>query len=84
MDMFELEKASGLMFKLLLKLARTLVLIVGPDFKRNDAGQILINPSTGLPEYDKSNHVLENASWKWTGGVTTTLTYKKLITKCDI
>nr|MBP7097929.1 TonB-dependent receptor [Prevotella sp.] len=78
MDMFELEKASWLDVQVAAKVGENFGSIVGPDFKRNDAGQILINPSTGLPEYDKSNHVLGNASWKWTGGVTTTLTYKNL------
>ena len=52
--------------------------IVGPDFKRNENGDILIDPQTGLPQYDKSNHVLGNASWDWTGGLGTTLTYKNL------
>jgi TonB-linked SusC/RagA family outer membrane protein len=78
MDMFELEKASWLDVQVAAKVGENFGSIVGPDFKRNDAGQILIDPSTGLPEYDKSNHVLGNASWKWTGGITTTLTYKNL------
>lgn len=78
MDMFELEKASWLDVQVAAKVGENFGSIVGPDFKRNNAGQILIDPSTGLPEYDKSNHVLGNASWKWTGGITTTLTYKNL------
>lgn len=78
MDMFELEKASWLDVQVAAKVGENFGSIVGPDFKRNNAGQILIDPSTGLPEYDKSNHVLGNASWKWTGGITTTLTYKDL------
>ncbi|MDD6437933.1 MAG: SusC/RagA family TonB-linked outer membrane protein [Prevotella sp.] len=76
MDMFELEKASWLDVQVAAKVGENFGSIVGPDFKRNAAGQVLIDPSTGLPEYDKSNHVLGNASWDWTGGVTTTLTYK--------
>lgn len=78
MDMFELEKASWLDVQVAAKVGENLGSIVGPDFKRNDAGQVLIDPSTGLPEYDKSNHVLGNASWDWTGGMTTTLSYKNL------
>ncbi len=78
MDMFELEKASWLDVQVAAKVGENFGSIVGPDFKRNDAGQVLIDPSTGLPEYDKSNHVLGNASWDWTGGVTTTLSYKNL------
>ena len=78
MDMFELEKATWLDVQVAAKVGENFGSIVGPDFKRNAAGQVLIDPSTGLPEYDKSNHVLGNASWDWTGGVTTTLTYKNL------
>lgn len=78
MDMFELEKASWLDVQVAAKVGENFGSIVGPDFKRNDAGQVLIDPATGLPEYDKSNHVLGNASWDWTGGVTTTLSYKNL------
>lgn len=78
MDMFELEKATWLDVQVAAKVGENFGSIVGPDFKRNAAGQVLIDPSTGLPEYDKSNHVLGNASWNWTGGVTTTLTYKNI------
>ena len=78
MDMFELEKATWLDVQVAAKVGENFGSIVGPDFKRNAAGQVLIDPSTGLPEYDKSNHVLGNASWDWTGGVTTTLSYKNL------
>lgn len=78
MDMFELEKATWLDVQVAAKVGENFGAIVGPDFKRNAAGEVLIDPSTGLPEYDKSNHVLGNASWDWTGGVTTTLSYKNL------
>lgn len=78
MDMFELEKATWLDVQVAAKVGENFGSIVGPDFKRNDNGDILINKETGLPEYDKSNHVLGNASWDWTGGATTNLTYKNL------
>ncbi|NDV83042.1 SusC/RagA family TonB-linked outer membrane protein [Bacteroides sp. 51] len=78
MDMFELEKASWLDVQVAAKVGENFGSIVGPDFKRNANGDILIDAQTGLPEYDKSNHVLGNASWDWTGGATTTLTYKNL------
>lgn len=78
MDMFELEKATWLDVQVAAKVGEDFGSIVGPDFKRNAAGDILINPQTGLPEYDKSNHVLGNASWDWTGGLSTTFTYKNL------
>ena len=78
MDMFELEKAAWLDVQVAAKVGENFGSIVGPDFKRNENGDILIDPQTGLPQYDKSNHVLGNASWDWTGGVGTTLTYKNL------
>ena len=77
-DMFELEKASWLDVQIAAKVGENYGSIVGPDFKRNEHGQVIINSSTGLPEYDKSNHVLGNASWDWTGGLTTSLNYKNL------
>lgn len=76
MDMFELEKASWLDVQVAAKVGENFGSIVGPDFKRNENGEILIDPATGLPRYDKSNQVLGNASWDWTGGAVTTLRYK--------
>ncbi len=78
MDIFELEKATWLDVQVAAKVGENFGSIVGPDFKYNENGDILIDPQTGLPQYDKSNHVLGNASWDWTGGATTTLTYKRL------
>ncbi len=78
MDMFELEKASWLDVQVAAKVGENFGSIVGPDFKRNDKGDILIDPSTGLPMYDKGNHVLGNASWDWTGGLNTTFRYKNI------
>ena len=76
MDMFELEKASWLDVQVAAKVGENFGSIVGPDFQRNENGDILIDPATGLPMYDKSNHVLGNASWDWTGGLSTTFRYK--------
>lgn len=78
MDMFELEKATWCNVEVAAVVGENFGSIVGPDFKRNAQGQILIDPNSGLPEYDQSNHILGNASWDWTGGLTTTLTYKNL------
>lgn len=78
MDMFELEKASWLDVQVAAKVGENFGSIVGPDFERNANGDILIDAQTGLPKYDKSNHVLGNASWDWTGGVFTNFTYKNL------
>lgn len=76
MDMFELEKATWLDVQIAAKVGENFGSIIGPDFQRNDKGEILIDPATGLPLYDKSNHVLGNASWDWTGGLSTTFSYK--------
>lgn len=78
MDMFELEKATWLDVQVAAKVGENFGSIVGPDFQRNENGDILIDPSTGLPMYDKSNHVLGNASWNWTGGVYTNFSYKNI------
>lgn len=76
MDMFELEKATWLDVQVAAKVGENFGSIVGPDFQRNEKGDILIDATTGLPMYDKSNHVLGNASWDWTGGINTTFHYK--------
>ena len=78
MDMFELEKATWLDVQVAAKVGENFGSIVGPDFQRNGNGDILIDPATGLPMYDKSNHVLGNASWDWTGGVYTNFSYKNI------
>ncbi len=78
MDMFELEKATWLDVQVAAKVGENFGSIVGPDFQRNENGDILIDPATGLPMYDKSNHVLGNASWDWTGGLHTGFSYKNL------
>lgn len=78
MDMFELEKASWLDVQIAAKVGENFGSIVGPDFQRNEQGQVLIDATTGLPMYDKTNQVLGNASWDWTGGVATTLRYKNI------
>ncbi|PZX19229.1 TonB-linked SusC/RagA family outer membrane protein [Breznakibacter xylanolyticus] len=78
MDMIELEKAAWLDVQVAAMVGENFGSIVGPDFMRNESGDVLIDSKTGLPQYDKSNHVLGNASWDWTGGLGTTLTYKNL------
>ena len=75
-DMFELEKATWLDVQIAAKVGENFGSIVGPDFARNAQGEILIDPATGLPKYDKSNHVLGNASWDWTGGLNTVLRWR--------
>ena len=77
-DLFELEKATWQDVQIAAVVGENFGSIIGPDFKRNENGDILIDPSTGLPQYDNSNHVLGNASWDWTGGVVTNFTYKNI------
>ena len=52
--------------------------IMGRDYVRNNSGDILVNPSTGLPEISDEVSVLGNATWDWTGGVNTYLKYKNI------
>ena len=78
MDMFELERASWLNVAVVAMEGQDYGALVGPDFKRNENGDVLIDPSTGLPQYDTSNHILGNASWDWTGGVYTNFRWKDL------
>lgn len=77
-DLFELEKATWQDVQIAAVVGENFGSIIGPDFKRNENGDILIDPSTGLPQYDNSNHILGNASWDWTGGLVTNFTYKNL------
>jgi TonB-linked SusC/RagA family outer membrane protein len=50
--------------------------ILGRDFKRNENGDVIVNATSGLPEITEDLQVLGNASWDWTGGISTSLTYK--------
>ena len=77
-DLFELEKATWQDVQIAAVVGENFGSIIGPDFKRNENGDTLIDPSTGLPQYDNSNHILGNASWDWTGGVVTNFTYKNI------
>ena len=49
-------------------------------FKRNLDGKLIVNPNTGLPvKADNDEYrLLGNAQWDWTGGASTTVTYKNL------
>lgn len=78
MDLFELEKATWCNVEVAAVKGQNFGSIIGPDFVRNANGDVIIDASTGLPKYDMSNHILGNASWDWTGGLTTTFTYKNL------
>ena len=76
MDYFEIERAIWCNVSVGAEVGKNFGSIIGPDFKRNANGDILINPETGLPQYDETTRTLGNASWDWTGGFYHTLTYK--------
>ncbi len=76
MDYFEIEKAMWCNVSVGAEVGKNFGSIIGPDFKRNANGDILINPETGLPLYDEKTRTLGNASWDWTGGFYHTLSYK--------
>ena len=76
MDYFEIERAIWCNVSVGAEVGKNFGSIIGPDFKRNANGDILINPETGLPQYDETTRTLGNASWAWTGGFYHTLTYK--------
>ena len=76
MDYFELEKAMWCNVSVGAEVGKNFGSIVGPDFQRNENGDILINPSTGMPMYDETPMTLGNASWDWTGGGYLTASYK--------
>ena len=76
MDYFEIERAIWCNVSVGAEVGKNFGSIIGPDFKRNANGDILINPETGLPQYDETTRTLGNASWDWTGGFYHTLSYK--------
>lgn len=51
--------------------------ILGQDFLRNESGQIIVDENTGLPRITNDMEVLGSAAWDWTGGATTSFSYKK-------
>lgn len=76
MDYFELEKASWCNVSVGAEKGENYGSIIGPDFRRNEKGEMIINPSTGLPYVDEQTKTLGNASWDWTGGFYSTFNYK--------
>ena len=76
MDYFELAKADWRGLSVGAKVGQDYGVIIGKDFKRNADGQMIINPSTGLPYVDEETKPIGNSSWDWTGGFYSTFTYK--------
>ena len=76
MDYFELEKATWCGVSVGAEVGENYGSIIGRDFQRNENGDVIINPESGLPYVSETTHTLGNASWDWTGGFYSTLTYK--------
>ena len=76
MDYFEIEKARWCNVTVGAEVGKNYGSILGPDFVRNEMGQVVIDPENGLPKVDSKLRTLGNASWDWTGGFYTTFTYK--------
>ena len=75
-DEFELASARWLGVKVVAKVGENYGCIMGKDFLRNDNGDIIIDGKTGLPKMTHDLKVLDNATWDWTGGLTTNVRYK--------
>ena len=75
-DEFELASARWLGVKVVAKVGENYGCIMGKDFMRNDNGDIIIDGKTGLPKMTHDLKVLGNATWDWTGGLTTNVRYK--------
>ncbi|MBO9620397.1 MAG: TonB-dependent receptor, partial [Niabella sp.] len=53
-------------------------LMYGKGFQRDSSGRVLVNPSTGLPQVTAGRTVLlGNVNPLWTGGFSSTFSYKK-------
>lgn len=75
-DRFTLAQAAWLNVTVDAVVGENYGAIMGKDFKRNDAGQVIVNGNTGLPEVADEVSVLGNATWDWTGGISTNVAYK--------
>ena len=76
MDYFELEKATWCGVSVGAEVGENFGSIIGKDFLRNEDGQAIIDPATGLPKVADGTKTLGNASWDWTGGFYSTFSYK--------
>lgn len=75
MDYFEIEKATWCGVSVGALVGEDYGCIRGKDFKRTADGRVIVG-ANGLPLLDDQVKTLGNASWDWTGGLYTTLTYK--------
>ena len=77
-DEFELASAKWLGVKVVAKVGENYGCIMGKDFLRNSDGDVIIDGKSGLPKMTDDLKVLGNATWDWTGGLTTNLRYKNV------
>ena len=82
---FDLESAAYLNVKVAAVEGENYGSIMGYDYLRNDAGQIIVNDA-GMPMKTDELKILGNATWDWTGGISTNLSYKdfSLTTQIDV
>lgn len=78
MDRFTLSSAPWLGVTVDAVVGENYGAIMGYDFLRNDAGEVIIDAANGLPKRTDDARVLGNATWDWTGGLTTAFRYKSL------
>lgn len=78
MNFMELEKASWKNIVVGAEVGKNFGSIRGYDVKRTEDGQMIIG-NNGLPVVDDSSlKTIGNASWDWTGGFYTTISYKNI------
>ena len=78
-EMYEVENAEWVGaagVRVMAVVGEQLGTIMGKDYKRNEYGQIIIDPNTGLPSVSDNYTTLGNAHWKFTGGIFTNLRFK--------
>lgn len=78
LDRFTLAEAAWLNVTVDAVVGENYGAIMGRDFKRNPDGDIIIDGSTGYPIIQDQPSVLGNATWDWTGGLSTTFRYKNI------
>lgn len=72
----ELESARWADVMVAAQIGKNFGSIMGRDYLRTADGTILIDPTTGYPKFTDELMELGNASWDWTGGLYSSLSYK--------
>ena len=80
-NMYEIENAEWVGtagVRVMAIVGQQLGTIIGKDYLRNENGEIIVDPSTGLPSVTDFYTILGNSHWDWTGGINTSLRWKNL------